>query len=507
MTSSRILKNTLILYARQLLIVLINLYAIRVVLNSLGIQDFGVFTVVAGTVALASFLPGTLALATQRYFSFALGKGEHESAGRIYTTSIVIYGAAAIISIAGLETIGVWFVTSKLNIPVESRDSVELLLQCAIFTFISGIFSAVYVSILVAYEKFVLYAYISLLEAGLRLIAALLIQVSPWDGLVTYGATLLVASVFSATVYGVMCYRQFPSIRIRAKYFDRNLFIQLVTFTGWTFYGQLAAVARNQVITVMLNQAFNPTVAAARAISLAISTQITLFANNFNTSLHSPIIKHYASGEHDELFQLLNWGSKMSFFLMWLVALPLYLLMEQVLLIWLTTPPVEATLFARLALLESVIIALSLPLATAARAPGEMALYEFSLGTIQILIPVAAWIALSNNYGAESAYYIVIFATLLMFAVRIFILKSLIQLPVTRYFTQAVIPCLVVAVLSGFPSYYLVRNLSDTLFGLVGGTLAIGAITMAVIYTVGMDSRSRILLRNALSEKLKKFRS
>lgn len=489
--NQRVLKNTLILYVRQIILILINLYTLRLVLNALGVEDFGIYTVVAGIVALASFLPNAMSSATQRYFSFALGRNDQTALTKIFSVNLLIYIGICAIALTILESAGLWFVHESLNIPAARVEVAKALYQISIFTFISTLLASPFMAIIIAHEEMEIYAYLSLYEAIAKLAAAISITVAPWEKLTTYGNSLLIASVTTTLVYLIVCRKRYPACTFKRASLDRTTFTEILSFTGWTLFGQLTTVTRNQAVTILLNQTFNPTVAAARAIATTVANQVTIFSTNFNTSLYPPIIKHYSADQTEEMFSLLIWGSKLTFFLMWVFALPLYLEMETVLRLWLVTPPQEAIYFSQLALVEAVIMAISLPLATAARAPGQMRLYELTLGSIQLLILLASWALLYIDYPAESVFYVAIAANALMFFVRLLIVSRLIGLIVSVFLKKVGLPVLTVSLASAVPASFVKSALPSSL--VASGFMLFFCIftsTILMLY-VGFDANNR----------------
>lgn len=498
----RVLKNTLILYVRQFFIILINLYTLRLVLNALGVEGYGVYTVVAGIVALASFLPGAMSSATQRYFSFALGQKHQVAVTKIFSVNLIIYIGICILTLAVLESAGLWFVNNALNMPADKAGVAKLLYQISIFSFISSLLASPFMAIIIAYEEMELYAYVSLYEAIAKLAAALLITHAPWEKLTTYGVSLLIASATTTLIYLLVCKKRYPACKFKRSTLDRVTFKEILSFTGWTLFGQLTTVARNQAVTILLNQAFNPAVAAARAIAMTVAAQVAVFSFNFNTSLYPPIIKHYSTGQKEEMFSVIIWGSKLTFILLWIFALPLYLEMETVLRLWLVTPTPEAVFFTQLALIEAVIMSISLPLATAARAPGQMRMYELTLGTIQLLILVASWALLTIGQQAASVFLVAIAANILMFFIRLRIVSSLTGLGVSLFLRRVGWPVLLVAISSSAPVAIVKAILSSNLLS-AGFVVLLSMLTsVTLMFFLGFDVVTRRQLKEQIKAKI-----
>jgi O-antigen/teichoic acid export membrane protein len=277
---------------------------------------------------------------------------------------------------------------------------------------------------------------------------------------------------------------------------------EILGFTSWTLFGQVSTVFRNQAVTVLINQFFNPATVAARAIAMTVAYQALVFSQYFNTGLYSPIIRAYAADQKAEMNALVLNGSKLTFFLMWIFALPMMLEMDTILRLWLVTPPSEAIMFTRLALIESLIMSLSLPLGTAARAPGKMKLYELTLGSIQIAIFACSWLALTAGYSAASVFIIAIVANLLMFKIRLLLVKGLVGLPIASYYTQVIIPLILVILLSSVAGIMAAYWLAD---GLLASVMVVGSCivtTIVTMYFFGLDKLSRRKLQNIIAVRL-----
>ena len=262
--NKRIAKNTMMLYFRQILILLVSLYTVRVVLNTLGIEDYGIYNVIGGIVTFFSFLSGSMASATQRFFSHALGQGDNERLKRTFSVNLLIYGAIAVIGLILLETVGLWFVNNQLNVPPERFEAVRYVYHFSVFMFIATIFSTPFMAIVIAHEDMQIYAYVSIVEVLMKLGVVFLLVHLPWDKLELYGILTFVVSVIITVIYIFICNWKYAECQFRKFNWDKVLMREIIGFTGWTLFGQLASVGRNQAVTILLNQVFNPVVVAAK---------------------------------------------------------------------------------------------------------------------------------------------------------------------------------------------------------------------------------------------------
>jgi O-antigen/teichoic acid export membrane protein len=505
--NKRIAKNTLMLYFRQLLILFVSLYTVRVVLDQLGVEDYGIYGAVGGLVALSAFLPGSLAQATQRFFSFALGEQDDECLKKTFSVNLVLYALVALIAFAILQTIGLWFVNTELSVPEGRFDAAKALYHYATLTFMVSVITSPFMAIIMAHEDMKLYAYISILESFMKLGMVFLLQYISWDKLELYGLLVLCVGIVNAVLYIGICLYRYDECQFRKIYWDSVLLREIVGFTGWTIFGAISTVARTHAVTVLLNQSFSPAVVAARALSVQIASQVNIFSSNFNTSLYPPIIKSYAANERENMFGLITGGSKITFFLLWVFALPMMVEMETVLGIWLTAVPPDAVLFSQLALVEALILSISMPLTAAARAPGKMKAYELTLGTIQIGIFVTAWSVIAAGAPAYSVFIVAIIANILMFGVRLYLVNRLTGFPMRHFLKFTALPIVAIVLVTALPITILNQLLPEGFYwSALLIIISFGASTIAM-YFIGLDRAWRLKVISMVRSRLPKLQS
>jgi O-antigen/teichoic acid export membrane protein len=501
--NQRIAKNTMLLYVRMLITLGVSLYTVRIVLNTLGVEDYGLYNVVGGVVALLGFIPGSMASATQRFFSHALGERDQDKLNRIFGVNFLIYLGIGFLALVILKTGGLWFVKNHLEIPDGRYDAVVTLFYFAVITFVVSILKSPFMAIIIAHEDMRIYAYMAIADALFKLgIVFLLVKLSG-DKIVVYGQLLLIVASINTAIYMLICFRKYAECRFKNIRWNRILAREIVGFTSWTLLGQLTSVARGAAITILLNQYFTPVVIAARAIAVNVAGQSNMLALQFNTSLYPPIIKTYAANQRDEMYSLVNNGCKATFFLMWILALPLLLELDSILTLWLKDLPAYTVDFARLTLFEALILAVSLPLATAARAPGKMAAYETILGSLQLSILVVSWFFVEADYGPQSVFYVAIAVNLIMFVVRLKIVSYLTGLPVLNYLKQTLTPVLLVVLVSLGVSWPLSLLFPDSFWFLpvsLATTLTICSIS---IYFLGLAPSMRLKLKEFIFKKIR----
>lgn len=504
-STKNIAKNSLFLYLRMFLNMVVGLFTAGITLNVLGITDFGIYSVVGGFVSMFGFLNASMSQATQRFLSFDLGRNDEEQLRRTFSTTITVHFVIAIIIVLSLETFGLWYINNRLNVPANRLQAINIIYQFSVLSTFLGVIQVPYNALITAHERFNIYAYISFLEIAFKLVILFLIVHISYDKLVLYSFLLFCSSFIIRMIYRIYSRKNFPESKYEF-YFDKAYFKTLLSFTGWSLYGQLSNMAKMQAITLLLNQTFNPAVVAARAIATNVSGQVNVFSGGFNASLYPPIIKSYSAGKMNEMHLLLYRGSKMSFFLMWILALPLVLEMPIILKLWLKNPPVEAALFSRLAIVESLILSISLPITAAARAPGKMKKYELILGTFQILIFFVSWWVLSLGFPAYSVYIVAIFTGVIMFFIRLILVKELIGLSIWQFTKKALIPSVLVMILSSTLSFLLYVNLPETIMNAFFVIIVAIVVSGICMYFVGLDREERIKLSTFVSQKISKIR-
>ena len=505
--NKRIARNTLMLYVRQLLILFVSLYAVRIVLDELGVENYGIYGAVGGLVSLSAFLPGSLAQATQRFFSFALGEQNDERLRKTFSVNLVLYASIALVAFVALQTVGIWFVDTHLSVPDGRFEAAKQLYRYAMLTFLVGVITSPFMAIIMAHEDMKLYAYFSIFEAFIKLGVVFLLQYISCDKLELYGFLVLCVGVVNAVLYISVCLYRYDECQFRKLYWDSALLREIIGFTGWTILGQISTIARTHAITILLNQSFNPAVVAARTLSVQVASRVNIFSANFNSSLYPPIVKCYAASERQEMYELITGGSKITFFLLWVFALPMMVEMETILSFWLTAVPSDAVLFSRLALIEALIFSVSMPLTAAARAPGKMKAYELTLGTIQIGIFFCAWAGITIGAPAYSVFIVAILANLLMFCVRLYLVYRLTGFPMGNFLKSTVLPVLIIVLVTAVPISFLNFLSSGGFYWSILVILTSFIVSTIAMYFFGLDKVWRLKVIKIIRSHLPKLQS
>lgn len=434
--NKRIAKNTLLLYFRMIILMLVSLYTSRVVLDALGEADYGIYNVVGGLVAMFSVLSGSLSSSISRYITYELGTGNLERLKKVFCTSVNIQILLALLIFLLCEVIGVWFLNEKMNIPTDRLTAANVVLHCSILTFMVNLISIPYNATIIAHEKMNVFAYISILEAGLKLMIAYFIYVSSTDKLVIYASMMLGVSIILRLVYSAYCNQHFIEARYRFV-LDRSLLKEMFSFAGWNFFGNTAYLLNTQGVNMLINIFFGVTTNAARAIAVQVDGAVTQFVNNFTTAINPQITKSYASTDYNYLYKLICRGTKYSFFIMYIFIVPIMLEADTLLNIWLKKVPEDATIFLRLVLLSSLATVLGNSMFTAIMATGKIKRYQITVTLIGCLVFPFTWIAYKLGCPAYMTYIIYALVYFSLNFIRLSTLKRLIAFPV-RYFYRTV---------------------------------------------------------------------
>lgn len=430
--NKRIAKNTLLLYFRMIVLMLVTLYTSRVVLDALGESDYGIYNVVGGVVAMFSVLSNSLSGAISRFITYELGTGNKEKLSRIFSTSVNIQILMALAIFGLCELIGVWFLNTKMNIPDERMEVANIVLQCSIVTFMVNLVSVPYNATIIAHERMGVFAYISILEAGLKLLVAYLIYISSSDKLMVYALLILGIAILLRLIYGIYCRGHFVEARYRVL-LDRPLLKEMTSFAGWNLFGSTAYMLNTQGVNMLINIFFGVGTNAARAIAVQVDSAVTQFVNNFMTAINPQITKSYAAGDRKYLFKLVCRGTKYSFFIMYLFIVPLVLEADTILGIWLKEVPTDTAVFMRMVLFSTLATLLGNPMYTAIMATGKIRNYQIVVVSVGCLVFPLTWIAYTLGCPAYATYVIYVIIYFSLNFIRLSFLKKLMDFPISQF--------------------------------------------------------------------------
>lgn len=426
---------------------LVSLYTSRVVLNTLGIEDFGIYNVVGGIVTMFGFLNASMSSATQRFLSFELGRRDFKKLREVFCMSLNIHFLIAGIVLILAETIGLWFLNNQMVIPLERVIAANWVYQFSIAAFIVTIISVPYNASIIAYERMNVFAYISILEVSLKLLVVFILQWSNVDKLKLYAVLLFLVSLLIRIIYGIYCKRKIASCSYTFVK-DKELFKTLFSYAGWNLWGNLASVTMGQGINILLNLFFGPVINAARGIAYQVSNAVNQFSTSFQMAVNPQIIKSYASDNRIYMHQLIFSSAKYSFFLLFALALPILLETEFILTLWLKIVPEKTVLFTRLVIAIVLIDCMSGPLMTAAQASGKIKVYQSVVGGLLLLILPISYIFLKLGFPPETTMLVNLAISIIALFVRLWIITPLVGLSVTLFIKSVLVPVSLVTTFS-----------------------------------------------------------
>ena len=501
-TGKRIARNTLMLYFRQILIMLVSLYTVRVVLDVLGAEDFGIYNVVAGIVTMFTFLSGAMATACQRYFSFELGRKDYEQLKKTFSVSLISYIVVAVVLLLFAESVGLWFVYNKLDIPSDRVHAARLIYHASVVSLFFTIITTPYMASIIAHEDMSVYAYLSIIEAFLKLLVPLLLPLFVFDKLVLYGYFLAGVVAISTFLYRTVSRRRYVECR-SGWYWDKKLFKELMSYTGWNMFGSSVQVFKFQAVNIVLNQFFNPVVVASRSIANQVNHAVKSFAQNFSTAVRPQIIKSYAAGKLVEMNLLVFRSCKATFYLMFVFVLPLCLEMDFVLSLWLKTPPQYVVIFTQLVLIDALIESVSFPLMTVAQATGKIKLYQSAIGGVLLLNLPISFLALSFGFSPVSVFVIAIFLSVLSSMLRFVILRTLVDFPIKTFLVKVGLPLFFCSISSLFISSLIVFFLFENFLRLLITVIVSFIVFSLLIFLFALENQEKTVFRSKIQEILK----
>lgn len=498
--NKRIAKNTLLLYFRMLFLMVVSLYTSRVVLAALGVEDFGIYNVVGGVVAMFSMLSGSLSAAISRFITFELGKGDLSKLKRIFSSSVTIQIILSAIIVLLIESVGVWFLNVKMVIPAERIEAANWVLHFSAIAFVVNLISVPYNAAIIAHERMAAFAYISIVEAVGKLTVANLIMISPMDRLVFYALLLCVISLVLRIIYGVYCKRHFAECTYEWIW-DKDLLKQMFGFAGWNMIGASSAILRDQGGNIVINLFCGPAVNAARGIAFQVNGAVHGFVQNFMTALNPQITKSYASGDHSYMMTLIFQGARLSYYMLLLLSLPIIVSAEYILSLWLGVVPEHTVLFVQLVLLFAMSESISSPLVTAMLATGKIRNYQIVVGGLQMLNFPVSYILLRMGCIPETVIIVAICISQCCLAARLWMLRNMINLKVKQYLYNVYFNVIAVTICAAILPLVTVNYMQIGFIPFTIATLVCITMSFLAILYVGCSPKER----NFIFTKANKF--
>lgn len=504
LNNRRIAKNTLFLYFRQILVILVSLYTVRIVLAALGVEDYGIYNVVGGFVAMFNILSGALSVAISRFITYEMGQEHHESKLRlqkIFSSSVIIQIGIGLFIAFLIATFGVWFVKEQLVIPQGRLDAAVYVLLLSATSFFVNLLSVPYNALIIAHEQMKAFAYISIVEAVLKLAVAFLLLALSMDKLVLYGFCMVVVSCVICAFYAIYCKRHFEECHFVIT-FEKSLLSRMFAFSGWAFLGNGSFVVKEHGVNILLNMFCGPTVNAARGITTQVTTAVTLFVSNFMQAVNPQITKSYSSGNLENMRRLIFNSSRFSFFLLLLLGLPLMKNTDYILSLWLVSVPEYTSLFIQLLLVFCLMDCLVQPLMIGLLAEGNIRVYEIALVILNAINVILSYFALKHGFVPESVYVVSIVVEVGIMWSRIWLSGKAYELPVKEYFIKVIGKVTIISVVTGIFTYWISLPIENLLVRFIAVSIVVMLFTAVIIYVIGLGNNEKTFIVKQIKNRL-----
>ena len=503
--NKRIVKNTLSLYFRMLLMMAVSLYTSRVVLDKLGITDYGIYNVVGGIVGMLGFLTGAMGNAVQRYLSFEIGKGDKGRVNHIFNVSLLAHGVIAIIVLVVMEIAGVWYLNTYMNIPTDRLDAAHWVLQCSILTTMFTIVQVPYNAIVIAKEQMGIYAYLSILEVTLKLAVVYMLSIGDIDKLKLYSVLIMFVTVGVLMVYRIYCIKKYEEAKFRFVK-DTNTLKEITGFAGWNMLGELAWVFTGQGVNIILNLFFGPTINAARGLAEQVNGAVTRFVSNFQIAVNPQLVKSYAAEQLDEMKKLLYRGIRFSYYLLLVLSMPLILNMDFILHIWLKDVPEYTTGFCQLVLICGMVSSVSNLLSQVARAYGKIRKYQMWVSVCLFLNFPLSYLVLKFGASPLATMVVNICIQVILLFIRLYLTKPMIGISIMDFTRKVLFPIIEITVISTILPCLCAYELQASWMNFFIICFVSLACTTTCILTIGVSANERAYIKGMCKTAINKIK-
>lgn len=445
----RIVKNTLYMYIRMAVTMLVQLYTSRIILNTLGVDDYGIYNIVGSVIVAFSFISGPLGTATQRFYNFELGRNNKSGLNSIFNHSLLIYTILSFILLIVIEIVGLWFIHNRMQLPTDRMEATLWAFHLSVLGFVFSLLKVPYESLIVACEKMSFYAYVSIIEVFLKLLNAFILTYITIDKLKLYSVNQLVIMWIVLGCVVVYCKRNFVYVRVQ-KIWDTTVFKQLLSFSGWSLFGSVASMSANQGLNLLLNVFYGVAVNAAMGIASQVSSSVNQFVANFQIAFRPQIVKYYASGNMVELRRLLTNTSKFSYFLLFMLVCPLCFNMDFVLRLWLKNVPEYTSTFCIFILIYALLETLSAPMWMIVQATGKIRAYQLVISSVIGLNIFISYIFLELGFSPEIVLQVKCCLDVVYLGIRLWFMRGMVNYSVVIFIKEVLYPVCIVSFLSVF---------------------------------------------------------
>lgn len=504
--TKRIAKNTLMLYGRMLFSMLVSLYTSRVVLQALGVEDYGIYNVVGGVVAMFSMISSSLSSSVSRFLTFELGKGDTDGLKRVFSTSLSIQLVLAGIIVVLAETIGLWFLNTHMTIPANRLYAANWVFHASVLTFVINLLSVPFSASIVSHERMSAFAYIGILDVVLRLLIVLFIAYSGlgFDRLIVYALLLVGVVCIMQAIYWRYCTRHFLECQLKLS-FDVDYWKEMSSFAGWNFIGCTAGLLKDQGVNILLNLFLGPIINAARGIANTVNNVLSSFAGNFMTALNPQITKSYAAGDYSYMFSLVERGSRFSYYILLLFALPMLFEADFVLTLWLKHYPAHTVNFVRLILLVTMCDILSNTLINLQNATGKIRNYQLAVGGMLLMNFPLSYICLKIGFQPESTLIVALIVAVVCLFLRLLFLRKMVGLSIRRYLHKVCGNVMCVTLAAAVLPTLLYLQMADGVLRFLLMCMLTALCSATAIYFIGCSRNERDFIKSRIVLIRQKF--
>lgn len=499
--NKRIVKNSVLLALRMVIITFISIFTTRCLLHNLGVEDYGVYNVTLGIVSMCSFLGPALSNAIQRYYNFELGRNGEAGATRVLNTGIIIQFGIVVTLVLICETIGLWYVNNKLVVPEGREMAAFWVYQISVLAFSISLLQIPFVAAILAHERMNFYAIVNILDAVLKLVIAIAISYASFDRLIFYGVLLLLVSIVDAILYIGYAFRQFDEVKIRMR-IDKMLLRGMTSFTGWNLFETIARIFKDQGCNLLLNFYYGPVLNAARGVANQVSYGVSSMVESTIMASRPQMVQSYAQGNDNRALEMFYTLSKCTVFLIFIVSLPIFLEIDYILKIWLGGEvPQYANLFIRLSILIALVDKLASPVTAIIHATGNIKQYHIYSGVINLLVLPLAWAMLSNGSGGSSVYWATLILAVVAQVVFLFIVRRQLPFSIRRYINEVGVRFLIVLLFSMVAPYFIMTTMEEGFLRLLLVLAASVSVTLVSIIIFGLNKSERYLMISLIRRK------
>ena len=505
--ANRVVFNTGILYTRMVITIFITLYTTRIVLNALGVKDYGLFNVIGGLVSMLSFLNAAMTTSTQRYISVNLGTKDLSKIKKVFANSVVLHFAIGILLVLLFEIVGLYFLNNQMKIDPERLGAANYLFQFVVVSTFISIISVPYDAVINAHENMIFLAITAILETILKLLVGFYLFYTDADKLLVYGLLMMVVAIIIRLIKRVYSHRKYQECHVNYKSeFDKVLIKELTSFAGWNLFGVLCYIFRTQGIAVVLNLFFSTIVNAAYGVASQVNSQLASFSQTMMQSLAPQMMKSEGEGNREKLLKLSIIAGKFSFILFSFFALPAFIEIEWILKMWLKNVPEYTIIFCRSIIVLTLVNQLNMGIMTAVQSMGRIKVYQAVAGSIQLLTLPVGYVFLKFGYPPYSIVIVSIFLEVISTIFRVFYFRYLSGFPVSRYFREVFLSCFVPFLLTFISLYYMHSLiLLNDMFRALIVILSSVAIYSVAIYLLGINKEEKFFITSAILQLKNKF--